>query len=134
MIKRTFYKFLDNDEARAILQKTVFRRARAFLEIHDYRNALTDISFCLRRNVAATNLRSLFREVRLFYLSLKIQAHISLPVPHIRLKINACWLWLMLATEEPGGNLRRKMNTDAQHKTRNNAITIDNVKHNLLNK
>ena len=54
---------LDNDEAKKILFKTVYRRARAFSELKNYRNALNDISFCLRFNPAATNIRLFFREV-----------------------------------------------------------------------
>ena len=36
--------------------------------------------------------------------------------------------------EEPGGKLKRKMNINAQHIRRNKAMTIGNLKHNLLNK
>lgn len=59
--------FEDNAEARKILFKTVYRRARAFLEIKSYRNALHDISFCLRRDAPAANVRSLFQEILTLY-------------------------------------------------------------------
>ena len=41
---------------------------------------------------------------------------------------------LVLATEGPGGNLMRRINTNVQHITWNKAITIDNLKHNLMKK
>ena len=37
-----------------------------------------------------------------------------------------------MAMEEPGRNLRQRMNTNAQHIMQSKAITTDNLKHNLL--
>ncbi|XP_032239731.1 uncharacterized protein LOC5514208 [Nematostella vectensis] len=53
----------DNFVARNILHKTVFRRAKALLELGEYHVALTDIAYCYRKDRSDDVKRLLFAEI-----------------------------------------------------------------------